>query len=173
MLEISGDTKLLLTGAIRKRDELNTFIKVLQEMLGADSAVQDDETAAGSGADTSQGAGSEVKDPLAAVYAGQFFGQTQPAATVMLLKHVRKPLKTRIILDCLKKGGLEVGGKNPSINLWGTLNRNKKKFVLVPKAGWALREWYDEKSLAKMGKSDRDDNENSDDLEEEKESAGG
>lgn len=155
-----GDYENLLRDAIRKRDELNVFIKVLQEMLGgkasaevASASLQHAEAAEGS-------AVLPITDPATTVFPGMFFGQSQPEASRLLLEKVRPPLKTRVIVDCLEKGGLKVGGKNPATNLWGVLNRNKETFVLVPKAGWALAEWYQPHVIAKMRKEGGESGEN-------------
>jgi len=143
------DINALLTEAIRKRDELNTFIKVLQEMGGTSLPTETAPTDAGQ----QQTSGQEVTDPLSAVYPGMFFGKTQPQAVKALLDKMKpRPVKTKTIVDCLKKGGLEVGGKKPEVNLWGVLNRSSDTFILVPKAGWGLVEWYDPSVIAKMRK---------------------
>ena len=150
MPEDKRDVKALLTDAIRKRDELNTFIKVLQEMLGASSeSLNVSLTEDLSLREAAQG---EIGDPMSAVYPGMFFGKTQPQAAKLLLERVKRPLKTRIIVECLEKGGLKVGGKKPAINLWGILDRGRDTFILVPKAGWGLIEWYDAAVIAKMRK---------------------
>ena len=86
-----------------------------------------------------------------------FFGKSQPQAVKTLLESVgRRPLKTKIIVECLEKGGLKVGGKKPAVNLWSALNKNTETFILVPKAGWALRDWYDEAAIARMSKNNED-----------------
>jgi hypothetical protein len=111
--------------------------------------------------------GQEVADPITAVFPGMFWGKSQPVAVKLLLERVRRPLKLKTILECLAKGGLEVGGKNPTTNLWGVLNRASETFVMVPKAGWGLIEWYDAGVIAKMRKEGNGNKENG---EEEKES---
>jgi hypothetical protein len=146
------DVKMLLTEAIRKRDELNTFIKVLQEMAGAEAPATESAAAVNDSGQPTPG--QEVSDPLSVVYAGLFWGKSQTAAAKILLERVRRPLKTKVIFECLKKGGLEVGGKKPEVNLWGILNRANDTFVLVPKAGWDLIERYDPAVIAKMRKED-------------------
>lgn len=154
MPEESKETRTLLENAIRKRDELNTFIKVLQEMLGLSSEPSQTEGAPSTTKQTEAPAGDFV-DPLAAVYPGMFFGRSQPQAVRMLLEKMRpRPIPMRTLLAALEKGGLKVGGKKPSVNLWGVLNRNSDQFILVPKAGWALTEWYEASVLAKMRKED-------------------
>jgi hypothetical protein len=147
------DVKALLTDAIRKRDELNTFIKLLQEMSGVAGTVAD--PAAGATTTQQSESGKEITDPLTVVYPGMFFGKTQPQAAKMLLERVRpRPLKTKTIVQCLKQGGLEVGGKKPEVNMWGILNRVSDTFILVPKAGWGLVEWYDPSVIAKYRQED-------------------
>ena len=47
----------------------------------------------------------------------------------------RGSLGGRECFQCLKKGGLEIGGKKPDVNLWSVLNRASDTFILVPKAG--------------------------------------
>ncbi|MGH9387512.1 MAG: hypothetical protein ACRD2N_24900 [Vicinamibacterales bacterium] len=160
MPENPKDPKTLLAEAIRKRDELNTFIKVLQEMSGA--AVS--ETTEASNASTLPNDSGEISDPLSLVYPGMFFGKSQPQAAEILLERVKRPIKTRVLVEAFRKGGSTAGGKQPAINLWGTLNRNEK-FVLVPKAGWGLRSWYDAKTLARMGKAIKESDEDAGDAE--------
>ncbi len=153
MTEERKDAKTILAEAIKKRDELNTFIKVLQEMSG--EGVADQQALGGSAAPARQPdltPSGDILDPTSVVYPGLFFGKSQPQAAKLLLERVRRPLKTKVIVECLAKGGLTVGGKSPTVNLWGILNRSKEMFALVPKAGWGLVEWYDANVLAKMRK---------------------
>ncbi len=150
MTEEKKDTKTLLAEAVKKRDELNTFIKVLQEMLG-----ETDVSATGVPASARQAElmpGGDIADPFSVVYPGLFFGKSQSQASKLLLERVKRPLKTKVIVECLDKGGLKVGSKNPAVNLWGILYRSKEIFVLVPKAGWGLVDWYDLGVLVKMRK---------------------
>lgn len=161
MPEEKKDPKVLLGEAVRKRDELNTFIKVLQEMIGSET-VQGDITG---GKPIELPPTGEVADPLAVVYPGMFFGKSQPQAVKLLLERVKRPLKTRFVLECLEKGGMKVGGKKPAVNLWGVLNRNSETFILVRKAGWGLVEWYEPGVIAKYrkegGKEGEENNGNS------------
>lgn len=151
------DVKALLTDAIKKRDDLNTFIKLLQEMSG--TALPSSESSPDGSQQQQQSLpAGEVSDPMTVVYPGLFWGKSQTQATKLLLERVRRPLKTKMILDCLKTGGLEVGGKNPSTNLWSVLNRATDTFVLVPKAGWDLIERYDAAVIAKMRKEGTKEN---------------
>jgi hypothetical protein len=147
------DPKTLLSEAIEKRNELNIFIKVLQEMIGGDSTLTP-----GTGSVTLSGEDIKLRveagDPAAVVYPGMFFAKSQPQAVRILLEKVGRPLKVRTILECLEKGGMKVGGKKPAVNMWGVLNRNQEIFVLVPKAGWDLVEHYDPKVIEKMRKQD-------------------
>lgn len=154
MPEEKKDPKTLLIEAIRKRDELNTFIKVLQEMIGADAA-QTEALASGK-LQAATAANGEMADPLGAVYPGMFFGKSQPQAVKLLLERVKRPLKTRVVLECLEKGGMKVGGKKPAVNLWGVLDRNRDSFILVPKAGWGLVDWYEPAVIAKYRKQGTD-----------------
>jgi len=150
MTEGKQDPRTLLEEAIRKRDELNTFIKVLQEMLGegeSESSVASTPSKPGEPLRPS-----EIADPLSVVYPGMFFGKSQPQAAEMLLKRVGRPLKTRMIVEGMEKGGCKVGGKKPFVNLWGILNRNSDTFIVVPKAGWGLVEWYEPSVIAKYRK---------------------
>ena len=150
MTEEKRDTKMLLADAVKKRDDLNTFIKILQEMLG-----EVDVSATGVPASARQAEltpAGDIADPISVIYPGIFFGKSQPQAAKLLLERVKRPLKTKVIVECLDKGGLKVGGKSPAVNLWGILNRSSEVFVLVPRAGWGLVGWYDAAVLAKMGK---------------------
>jgi hypothetical protein len=144
------DPKALLEEAIRKRDELNTFIKVYQQMLGDPEAPAIEPSAVGKGLDVATNGN---VDPLSVVYPGMFFGKSQPQAVRMLLEKMKpRPVKTRLIVEALAKGGAPVGGKKPTVNMWGTLNRNPEDFILVPKAGWGLVEWYDAAVIARFRK---------------------
>jgi len=164
MADEKRDPRTLLADAIKRRDELNTFIKVLQEMIGAEAntAIVD---AVLSGDPGTTGS-AVLDDPSAVVYPGMFFGQSQPQAVERLLDKIYertrepRPLKTRIIVECLKKGGMEIGGKKPMVNLWGILNRNPDTFILVKKAGWGLVKWYDSKVIEKMRREGADEQEN-------------
>src|SRR5258708_40377779 len=151
-----ADSKTLLADAIRKRDELNTFIKLLQEMEGMGSSP------VGSGDDTPPSkmtnSSQAIADPIAIVHPGMFWGKSQTQAAKILLERVGRPVKTKTILECFKKGGLEVKGKQPGPNLWKALNRASDSFVLVPKAGWDLIERYDPAVIAKMQKEGAKEN---------------
>ena len=143
------DRLLLLEEAIKKRDELNIFIKVLQEMTGTPfPSVAKAPVPSPPDPDTPFREGS---DPISIVHPGMFFGKSQVQSVKILLERVLRPLKMTIILKCLEKGGLKVGGKNPGRNLWGTLNKSDT-FILVPKAGWSLAEWYPASVVAKYRK---------------------
>lgn len=150
------DPKAILEDAIKKRDELNTFIKVYQQMLGLGADEGSSTTPAQSASAISAEAG-DAFDPLSVVFPGMFFGQSQPQAVKMLLEKCKpRPVKMKTILAALEKGGLKVGGKKPDVNLWGVLNRNEDTFILVPRAGWGLVEWYDSAVIAKMRTSKKD-----------------
>lgn len=153
MADEKKDPRAMLEEAIRRRDELNTFIKVYQQMLG----LTPDETAtpASNGAKEEPAIDTTARgfDPLSVVYPGMFFGKSQPQAVKALLERVKpRPLKTRLVLEALAKGGAPIGGKKPSVNLWGVLNRNQDTFILVPKAGWGLVDWYEPSVIARMRK---------------------
>jgi hypothetical protein len=151
MTEDTRDTRALLEEAIRRRDELNTFIKVYQEILGRADESSPVPTPNGGGAERPASTTRSGFDPLGVVYPGMFFGKTQPQAVKMLLEKVKpRPMKTRTVIEELSKGGLVVGGKKPAVNLWSILNRNPETFILVPKAGWGLVEWYEPSVIAKM-----------------------
>jgi hypothetical protein len=150
------DVTKLLEEAIRKRDELNTFIKVLQEMSGASPSMPEPVSVGSQQQPFTPG--QEVADPLTAVYPGMFFGKSQTTAVKMLLERVHRPLKTAEVIECLKKGGVEIGGSKPSRNLWGILNRASDTFILVPKAGWGLMDWYEASVIAKYRKEEQKEN---------------
>src|SRR5207253_3072858 len=136
MADEKKDPKVILADAIKKRDELNTFIKVLQEVIGNDAlqiGVSDSATPSESVKVKTRG---DIADPEMIVYPGMFFGKTQPEAVEVLLREIRRPIKTRVIAACLEKGGLPLKSKKPLVNLWGALRRNADTFILVPKAGW-------------------------------------
>ncbi len=152
MADDKKDPRALLADAVRRRDELNAFIRIMQEMLGEAEAP----TSTAAASQKPLRAGSPADDPLSAVNPGMFFGKTKPQAVEMLLREVGsrerpRPLKLTKILECLKAGGVEVTDKKPLVNLWGTLDRNKD-FVRAGKAGWGLAEWYDPVMVAKMRK---------------------
>lgn len=151
MSEERKDPKALLSDAIKKRDELNTFIKILQEMMGEAEATGASPNSSHKPAETLPAG--EIADPMSVVYPGLFFGKSQPQAAKLLLERVKRPLKTRVIVECLEKGGLKIGGKKPAVNLWGVLHRDSD-FILVPKAGWGLVDWYEPSVIAKYRKED-------------------
>jgi hypothetical protein len=154
MADETQDLKGVLEDLIRQRDELNVAIKVLQgRMGGAGSAI--DPANKPIGENTPSG---EVSDPLSVVYAGLFFGKTQTQAVKAFLERVRRPVKTPLLVEGLKKGGCTVGGSMPARNLWGVLNRFPDTFVLVPRAGWGLVEWYELAVLAKMRRDKSEEN---------------
>jgi hypothetical protein len=161
MADDKKDPRVLLTDAVRRRDELNAFIRVMQEMLG-EAEVPSSAAAASQKASR---AGSPVDDPLSTVHPGMFFGKSKPQAVEMLLREVGtrerpRPLKLTKVLECLKAGGMEITDKRPLVNLWGTLSRNET-FVRAGKAGWGLAEWYDAAMIAKMRKDrGKDEEEN-------------
>lgn len=160
MAEQTKDAKAILTAAIKKRDELNVFIRMYQEMLGISDAAQDENGAAGPATKTNDRPiqGAEF-DPSTVVYPGMFFGRSQPQAVRLLLEQVKassnqaRPVPTKILIECLEKGGLKVGGKKPAVNLWGVLSRGED-FILIPKAGWALSGWYDAATVARLRKQE-------------------
>jgi hypothetical protein len=158
MTEERRDPKMLLADAIRRRDELNTFIKVLQEMIGGE-VIQPGSTELTGAGEAPKVATAAVSDPASVVYPGMFFGKSQTQAAKLLLDQIKRPTKTRIISECFEKGGLKIGGKKPLVNLWGSLNRDKETFVLVPKAGWGLVDWYDPKVIEKMREAKGSDEE--------------
>lgn len=162
MGEEKKDPRTLLAEAIRKRDELNTFIKVLQEMIGSDHASDASITPVATKPHTkAEKPSGEVSDPLTVVYPGMFFGKTQSQSAELLLEKVGRPFKTKLIWECFQKGGLSAkGGKQPLANLWGILDRNKETFVLVPKAGWGLVKWYEPNVIAKYRKEGGKENDN-------------
>jgi hypothetical protein len=165
--KIKKDPKFLLEEAIKKRDDLNIFIKVLEEMIGTSSDSSQGVSGASKGSEVIPAG--EISDPLSVIYPGMFFGKSQPQAVKLLLERVRRPLKMKRILECLEKGGLKIGGKKPGTNLWGTLNKNTDIFILVPKAGWALTDWYDASVVTKYRKeSEGKEGENGKEEESEK-----
>jgi hypothetical protein len=155
MADDKRDPKAILADAIKRRDELNTFIKVLQEMIGAATSDATPASDLGVREPTTTG---DVSDPMSVVYPGMFFGKSQPQAVKMLLERVRRPMKTRAILEALDKGGTKIGGKNPNVNLWSILKRADETFIVVPKAGWGLVDWYDAKVIEKMRKEGNKEN---------------
>jgi hypothetical protein len=151
--------KRLLEDAIRKRDELNTFIKIYQEMLELPDAKLSDN--AGTSTRNNEVPAPDGADPLSVVYPGMFFGRSQPQAVKLFLERMKpRPQRIKTILEALEKGGLKVGGKNPAPNIWKALKQNEDTFVNVPKAGWGLTEWYDPSSLAKMRRGQESPDEN-------------
>ncbi len=160
MTDPAKDPQAILAEAIKKRDELNIFIRMYQEMLG-DAATQQPESGSTTTKEAARPGGGNDFDPLSVVYPGMFFGKSQPQAVHLLLDQVKpRPVPTRLLIECLEKGGLKVGGKKPAVNLWGVLNRNAGEFILVPKAGWGLVEWYEPSVIAKFRKEGKPEEEN-------------
>jgi hypothetical protein len=137
MADETKDAKTMLGDLIKKRDELNIAIRVLSETIGVTEAA-----AIEIGTPTKQVDRGGDFDPLSVVYPGMFYGKSQTQAARLLLEQVRpRPIPTKVIAACFKKGGLEIGGKKPLVNLWGSLDRDED-FLLIPKAGWTLAEWH-------------------------------
>ncbi len=153
----------ILADLIRKRDDLNTAIRILQETIGTADSAQIEIGPAQLPQNRATGADF---DPLAVVFPGMFYGKSQPKAAKLLLEQVRpRPLQTKVIAACLEKGGLKIGGKKPLVNLWSTLDRDED-FLLVPKAGWTLAEWHSPSTIAeyrkKRGKKGAEEENNGD-----------
>jgi hypothetical protein len=71
---------------------------------------------------------------------GEFFGQTAPAAAILVLRKMGRPnaLKTEQLVRALRKGGVPVKDA-------GTLYRSMNRNVKLKRAGkglWGLSEWY-------------------------------
>ena len=162
MTDEKKDPKVLLADAIKKRDDLNTFIKVLQEMIGTGTSSESEASEGGGNQKFSKdllGPGG-MFDPLAAVYPGMFFGKSQPQAAKIFMELCKRPMKLKTIIEGMEKGGCKVGGKKPMVNLWGILNRDQDTFIRVPKAGWGLVEWYEPSVIAKFRREGKDSEEN-------------
>jgi hypothetical protein len=122
----------------KKIDTYQAMIAEWQRELGQTPAVP--QSAAASTADGKKPVGG---DPLALIQGMVFFGKSQPEAAKAFLEMVRYPLTTDQILEGIEKGGLSVGGKNPSAkkqNLYTILERSQD-FVRVRKGTWALVGW--------------------------------
>ena len=150
MPEEKKDPKSILADAIQRRDELNTFIRIMQEMLGEGQPTSATHAPLPGATGSEPIQTGDVSDPLSVVYPGMFFGKSQPNAAKALLDRVKRPMKLKPIIECLQKGGCTVGGKNPVSNMWSVLSRNEDVFVMVPKAGWGLVDWYEPSVLSKM-----------------------
>lgn len=132
--------RLALEEAIAERERIDSVISFYSEKLGRDPAST--AAAADQMTDTAQPAPPGAS-PLILVSEGEFWGMSTPKATAALLdKSGRtRPLKTREILQCLRKGGVNFGGKNPEGTLYRSLGRDPR-FTNVGKSTWGLSAWY-------------------------------
>jgi hypothetical protein len=64
--------------------------------------------------------------------------------TLVLLRERREPIRTRDLVAILRARGIEVGGKDPVVNLSGYLGR-VPELIASRSVGWALREWAESK----------------------------
>src|SRR5258708_21659546 len=78
-------------------------------------------------------------DRLAVVREQEFAGMTPARATRALLLKIGRHEKTPTIIAAIRKGGVEVGGKNPVATLYTTLKRHSG-FVSLGKNYWDLAE---------------------------------
>jgi hypothetical protein len=122
----------------KRRDQLDRAIEALEAELGISTVAQ---TATQTVPDAKPFAarGNEAHDLLKMVYEGQFYGKSQTQAAKDLLNLVRRPVKTPIIGEALKKSGMKVHA--PSLY---TAFKRSPEFVLVLPNTWGLAEWYPE-----------------------------
>jgi len=78
-------------------------------------------------------------DPLAAVREQEFAGMSWTQAARVFLQRIGRNEKTPMIIAALKKGGVDVGGKNPMSGLYTALARHSA-FVRLGKNYWDLAE---------------------------------
>jgi hypothetical protein len=116
--------------------DLQVALRVLAMQLGEDLP--------GAPADTGPvpavGSG---EDPASRVNQGEFHGYSSPKATHALLERVgrTRPLKTLEILEAIRKGGVQLGGKSPEGTLYKSLDRDER-FTKVGRGFWGLSDWY-------------------------------
>jgi len=78
-------------------------------------------------------------DPLLAVREQEFSGMSSAKAARAFLQKIGRHEKTQVIIAALKKGGVEVRGKNPISTIYTTLSR-RPGFVSLGKNYWDLAE---------------------------------
>lgn len=125
---------------------LAAFVEMLSLRLGIPLDTASPASSGGSG-DTPEEApavpGHLSDDPLELVYPNEFVGMSLSKAAEEVLKRFspppqRRPLKTPVLTDAIRKGGLEV--KSPS-NLYRSLHKHSR-FHSLKSGLWGLAEWY-------------------------------
>jgi hypothetical protein len=62
--------------------------------------------------------------------------------TLVLLRERGEPIRTRDLVAILRARGIDVGGKDPVVNLSGYLGR-VPELIASRSVGWSLREWHE------------------------------
>jgi hypothetical protein len=144
-----------LADAKRERANLDAFIEVLSLRLGVAPEPESIETL---GIATNGAASSPValpgQNPVELVYAGEFVGKSWPKATAVVLDRYspapnHRPVKTPVLVEALKKGGLDV--KTPR-QLYRSLY-NSSQFVALPGGMWGFATWYPDRVKSKAPKA--------------------
>lgn len=88
---------------------------------------------------TASSAGVVSGDPLVVVREQEFSGMSWAKAARAFLQRIGRNEKTATIIAALRKGGVEVSGKNPVSSLYTTLSRHSA-FVPLGRNYWDLAE---------------------------------
>jgi hypothetical protein len=80
-----------------------------------------------------------IEDSVAAVREQEFSGLSAAKAARAFLQKIGRHERTPVIITALKKGGVEIRGKNPVSTLYTTLSR-RPAFVSLGKNYWDLAE---------------------------------
>lgn len=139
-----------LADLVQERARLDELIALLSERLG--QAVPSFVTGSASASTPSPkvDASTGRVDPVSLVAEAEFFGLSQTKAAEAVLKKVGRPgaprpLKTAVLADALRKGGVEVAQNGI---LYRSLARSPK-FEKVSKGTWGLKEWYPGRATAR------------------------
>lgn len=89
------------------------------------------------------------------VQVGQFYGKSGTQGTAAYLELVDEPKTLEDILDGLKAGGLEIGGKDPRTTLYTQLVRATHSFVKLPTGHFGLLDWFPEEKDRRSRRSKR------------------
>src|SRR6267143_1045412 len=93
-------------------------------------------------------------DPLAVVREQEFAGMSWTQAARVFLQRIGRNEKTMTIIAALRKGGIEVSGKNPMSKVYTSLVRHSA-FVALGKNYWDLAERRPDLVRSKADKAEK------------------
>lgn len=145
--------------ALADRQKLDVVIAYLSEQLGEPVP---DGPAGGSGGGIATGG-----DPVAGTHEGEYYSYASTDAAFEVLSRFgsqQRPLKTKMIFDAVKKGGVDIANED---SLYRSLARSNR-FRKVGRGLWGLTEWYPnastDKGKASGTREEEEDFDDSDDV---------